>query len=137
MLRSTAFSDSVPPFVLYTTPPRQDLLERDARLKGKKIGDMGWGGAAVVSLRWVEEGATSAEAKKLNRSDTAQPIRERLREKVERMEPPKMGLGDESGAATPAAPSSSSAGRTLGGGSGSGGQGEEKKIPKWFKGFKK
>lgn len=147
LLRSTALPDTtttsipaLPRFILYTTPPRLDFPESDRRLTGKQIGEMGWGGAAVVSLRWVEDDAvTGGEAKRLNRADARQPLREGLRERGEVIEPPRMGMtgdGQEvEGRGKPAA--TASGGRTLGGGSGQGGEEKEKKVPKWFKGFKK
>ncbi|CAO1622862.1 unnamed protein product [Jaminaea pallidilutea] len=147
-------SSSPPAFTLYTSPPRVEFprdpppppkpLPVSKRSYGagankpaapawseKKIGDMGWGGASLVNVKWADEA--------LNSRGAVQPIKPELKAKAETLEPPKMGItdGDGGGAGSGAA---GGAGRTLGGGGNSSGRDEgtgEKKVPKWFKGFKK
>lgn len=92
--------------------------------RGKTIGEMGWGGGAIVSVRW-----TGAGDEGLNSSATLAPIREELRGEGKPLEAPRMG--ETQGASAPA-----TGGQTLGGSSSSaGGEAREKKVPKWFKGI--
>ncbi|PWN44261.1 hypothetical protein IE81DRAFT_321406 [Ceraceosorus guamensis] len=39
-------------FILYQTPPKRDLGEKDVKLKGKTFGEMGFAPQAVLMLRW-------------------------------------------------------------------------------------
>ncbi|CAO1635389.1 unnamed protein product [Sympodiomycopsis kandeliae] len=122
-LFSSVLASSIP-FVLFTSPPRAEYKQDDAKLKDKTLADMGWGGAAVVQVKFT--GATDGDQKLLKAE---------LLQQAKILEPPKMGIQEGSAGATSSTPSSS-AGRTLGGGVPPS-ENKEKKVPKWFKGFKK
>ncbi|PWN24168.1 hypothetical protein BCV69DRAFT_296459 [Microstroma glucosiphilum] len=146
LLRSALLSThSSKPFTLYTSPPKIDFPEEGItgpplpaalpgrprvakkpgqEFRGKTIGEMGWGGGAIVSVRW-----TGAGDEGLNSSAALAPISEDLRGEGKPLEAPKMG--ETQGGAAPAA-----GGQTLGGPSSSvEGEAREKKVPKWFKGI--
>lgn len=147
LLRSALLpSHAGKPFTLYTSPPKIDFPEEGItgpplpaalpgrprvakkpgqEFRGKTIGEMGWGGGAIVFLRW-----TGAGDEGLNSSATLAPIREELRGEGKPLEAPKMGETQSGAAAT-------MGGQTLGGSSASsaGGEPREKKVPKWFKGI--
>ncbi|CAO1634565.1 unnamed protein product [Parajaminaea phylloscopi] len=125
VLRSS-FRDSTA-FTLYTSPPRQEYLETDAKLRGKRLSEMGWGAGAVVLVKWVSAPAMSPP-----------PLRDELLKIAQPLEPPSMGMhGSEEASPAPAS-ASASGGRTLGGDAASSQpQDKEKKMPKWLKGFKK
>ena len=112
-LLSSSFETSKP-FTLYTSPPRTEYKEDDAKLSKSKLGDMGWGAAAIVQVRFHGEQAV---------------LKEESKSQAKVLEPPSMGMsGDQQQQQEKNAPSG---GRTLGGGTGN----AEKKVPKWFKGF--
>lgn len=48
------------PFVLYQTPPKRDLGERDVKLRGKTLGELGLAPQAVLLVRW-EDAAWNGE----------------------------------------------------------------------------
>lgn len=107
------------PFVLYTSPPKVEYNENDVKLKSRTLGEMGWGGAAVVQVRFVGQPAS---------------LKEELVKEAQVLEPPKMGISDEN-AAKQQQQQPKPAGRTLGGSADASSDNKEKKIPKWFKGF--
>lgn len=48
------------PFMLYQTPPKRDLGERDVKLRGKTLGELGLAPQAVLLVRW-EDAAWNGE----------------------------------------------------------------------------
>lgn len=115
------------PFTLYTSPPRQEYLESDTKLAGKRLSDMGWGGGAVVLVKWTDAQAAGPT--------TSPFLKEELLAIAQPLEPPSMGISAAD--IEPSASQQKPAGaRTLGGDPvPAQGQNAEKKIPKWLKGF--
>lgn len=125
------------PLLLYTSPPKFEFSEdrirkgpppndkRNPNLRGKKIGDMGWGGGVIVNVKWEQP---------TTRPEDVSPLREELKANAKLLEAPKMGMTEQSEEERKKA-AAAPAGKTLGGGSTDADQGREKKVPKWFKGF--
>lgn len=91
------------------------------KLRGRKLGDMGWGAAAIVQVRFHGEQAA---------------LKEELKSQAKVLEPPTMGMtGDQQQQQGKSAGGGGGGGRTLGGGPSSNTGNAEKKVPKWFKGF--
>ncbi|PWN98074.1 hypothetical protein FA09DRAFT_329715 [Tilletiopsis washingtonensis] len=110
-------------FVLYQTPPRREFAEKDAKLRGKTLLELGFAPQAVLCVKWENEA--------WNASSAEPPLLPELLASAEELPAPP------SFAQTPTAPPQ---GQTLGGPAPQSAEGEkkEKKMPAWLaKGLKK